>query len=186
MKELYFVTGNSYKFAFAQKALEQTSYTPVQISLETPEIQSANIEEIASYSAQWAAKELQKPVFVTDAGYDIKALHGFPGPFIKYINQYFTADDFIRLMGGKTDRRVIVHDCIAYCEPDQDPVLFQSSAPGTMATVPGAAGTTAINEVFIPDGYHTTESEIPTEELLAFWNKHLTHFAALAAYLEQR
>lgn len=45
MKQIHFVTGNSYKFQVAQKALEGTGIDLVQEILDTPEIQSTSVEE---------------------------------------------------------------------------------------------------------------------------------------------
>lgn len=80
-QKLAFVTGNKYKFEVVRKVLAEQGVTLVQQNLDTPEIQSANVEEVASYSATWASDRLQKPVIITDAGYYIKALNGFPGPY---------------------------------------------------------------------------------------------------------
>ena len=97
MKTIVFVTGNPYKFEVAQKSFENSDINIVQQEIETPEIQSTDVKEIASYSAKWAAEKLGKPVVLTDAGYYIKTLNGFPGPFIKYINKWLTAEDVLKL-----------------------------------------------------------------------------------------
>lgn len=173
-KIIHFVTGNLYKFQVAEKALEGSGIKLVQEKLDTPEIQSTSVEEISSYSAKWAAEKIGKPVAVTDAGYYIEVLNGFPGPFIKYINQWLTSEDLINLMAGKTNRKVIVRDGLSYCEPGKDPVTFIGEAFGTIAPHPvitDKSGSTSINEIFIPDGYDKVETEISKEEMIDFWSK---------------
>lgn len=102
------MTGNKYKFEIAQKVLENSNVELIQQKIETPEIQSSDVEEIASYSAKFAAEKLGKPVALTDAGWYINALNGFPGLFIKYINQWLTSDEILKLMEGKSDRSVLL------------------------------------------------------------------------------
>ncbi|MFI3156200.1 MAG: non-canonical purine NTP pyrophosphatase, partial [Methylococcaceae bacterium] len=86
-KTLYFITGNDYKLSIAQKAIAATPAIILERrKIECPEIQSHSNDDVAIFSARYAADFLQLPVVVSDAGFTIDALNGFPGPFIKYIN----------------------------------------------------------------------------------------------------
>lgn len=169
MRTIIFVTSNKYKFQIAQKVLADLPVKLVQKKLETPEIQSLDLEEIAKFSVEWAVKILRKPAFVSDAGYYIEALNGFPGPFIKWTNKWFTAGDYLKLMEEKEDRTVVTKDCIAYCEPGEKPVTFLGTNKGKIALKPGKPGTTAINEIYIPEGFNRPESEIPRTQMIDFW-----------------
>ena len=189
MKTIVYVTGNPYKFQVAQKSFENSDINVVQQEMETPEIQSTDVKEIASYSAKWAAEKLGKPVVLTDAGYYIKALNGFPGPFIKYINQWLTAEYILKLIEAKKDRTVEVMVCLAYCEPVSEPVTFVSTFRGTIAQKAvrtDKAGSTSINEIFIPDGYNKVETEISREEMVKFWSKGETYWNALRDFLNSQ
>ena len=186
MQKIYFITSNEYKFQIAVEAFKNSDFKLVQKVLDTPEIQSENLGEIASYSIKWAAAKLKHPVFLSDAGCFIESLKGFPGPFIKYINQYLTAPDFLKLLAGKKNRKVVFKDCLAYCEPGKDPVLFFSRGEGTIATKRGKRGSTAINEIFIPKGFDKPESEIPRDQMIKFWNKNVKNFKALEKYLKNK
>lgn len=169
MKTVIYITENGGKFEVARNALKDFDIELVQNALETPEIQSFEVREVAIYSAIWASNQLRKPIVLTDAGYYITALNGFPGPFIKYINNWFSAKDYIRLMEGRDDRSVVVKLCLAYCAPGQRPVVFDETFKGTIARSAGAKGATPINEIFIPEGYSRPESEIPWNEMRIFW-----------------
>lgn len=190
MKQIVFVTGNKYKFEIAQKVLGNTDFELIQQKIETPEIQSTDVEEIAFYSAKFAADKLGKPVALTDAGWYINALNGFPGPFIKFINQWLTSEDILRLMEGKTDRTVTIKGCLAYCEPGKEPLTFPSQVTGSIsgkAVKTDKEGNTPINELFIPDGYGgKVESEIPREDMVKYWSKVENYWEKLAEYLSKK
>jgi XTP/dITP diphosphohydrolase len=185
-KTITFITGNPYKFAVAKKVLGESGIEVVQERLETPEIQSTDPAEIASYSAKWASDKLGKPIALTDAGYFIEALNGFPGPFIKYINKWLTSDDLLWLMKGKKNRKVVVKACLAYCEPGKEPITFTSEITGTIsdkAVKTDKNWVTPINEIFIPESFDKVESEIPKEEMVKFWARLETYWQKLADYL---
>ena len=146
-------------------------------------IQSAHIEEIAEWSAVWASQRLNSPVVVTDAGYNIEALNGFPGPFIKYVNEWFSAEDYLNLMRDKLNRRVVARDCLAYCRPDEKPVSFCRSRLGVLAVQPGRPDGSPIDQLFIPEGYTVPISEIPPAEMVAYWSN-ATIWHELMRYLE--
>lgn len=184
-RTIYFVTGNKYKFKIAKEALKNFKINLIQKELETPEIQDMDIIKIASYSAVWASKILKSPVIVSDAGCYIEALNEFPGPFIKYINNYLSANDFLRLMKNHKNRKVVFKDCLAYCEPNKKPIIFVSSAQGKLATKVGKKGLTSINRIFIPDGFNRPESEIAKEEMIKFWNSNINNFEKLARKLSK-
>ena len=158
----------------------------VQENIETPEIQSTDVSEIAAFSAKWAANKLGKPVVLTDVGYYIEALNGFPGPFIKYINKWLSSGDLIRLMEGKQNRKIVVRGTLAYCEPNRSPKTFPSKVVGKIAekaVKTDKKGSTPINEVFIPDGFNKVETQIPREEMVLFWSKVEDYWSRLAKYL---
>jgi XTP/dITP diphosphohydrolase len=182
--KIVYVTGNQQKFEVARLSFERYGIELIQKNIETPEVQSSTTEEVAKYSAKWAANQLNIPVIVSDAGFYITALNGFPGPFIKYVNQWFTSDDYLRLMEGKADRTVTVKACYGFCEPGKEPVVFAGETYGTLALKPGRKGKTSINEVFIPMGYDKVESEIDQEEMNKFWANNVNGWQHLIDYLQ--
>lgn len=175
MKQIIFVTKNKYKFQVAQKLLKGSGLGLVQKKLDTPEIQSDSLEEVAAFSARWVSSVLNSPVVVSDAGCSIEALKGFPGPFIKYVNQWLSMADMLRLMKGKTNRRIIWKECIAYCEPGKKPALFCSTVSGKISKTIGKnlyrKTYGGIDAIFIPEGRTRPASEMPTKEYLDLWSK---------------
>jgi XTP/dITP diphosphohydrolase len=137
--------------------------------IEIPEIQSSVVEEIAEQSSIWASQHLNQPVAVTDTGFYIQALNGFPGPFVKFVNEWLSVEDYLNLMHGKEDRTVEIRECLAYCRPGEEPVSFCSSHLGQLATRPGRRKGTAIEQLVVPRGFSVPISEIPLEELVSYW-----------------
>jgi inosine/xanthosine triphosphate pyrophosphatase family protein len=126
---------------------------------------------------------------VTDAGYYISALNGFPGPFIKYINNWLSAEDILNLMESKSDRSVIIRTCLAYCEPGKEAKVFEIEIHGSLsekAEKNSTRKTTSIGEIFIPDGYNIVETRLSDEEILQFWISKETFWGDLKKYLENK
>ena len=186
MKKLIFLTGNKQKFAIAKKAFAGLNIKLIQKDIAPPEIQSMNVEDIASFSVEWASKKFKAPVFVTDAGACIKALNGFPGPFVKYVNHWFRAEDYVNLMKGKKDRSVVFKDCLAYCEPGKKPKLFCNSTEGKITMKPRRKRYTPLNSVLIPDGYKITTSEMSQKDMLQFWGDNIGNWRQFSDYLRKK
>lgn len=167
---LIYVTGNKVKFEVALKTFANTDISLLQLKLDTPEIQSKSVQEVAMYSARWASEQLNKPVIVTDAGFYIEALNGFPGPFIKYVNEWFSADDFVNLLKGKNNRSILIQDCLAYCHPHSEPLAFTGTYRGRIATEASSGKGTSIEKVFIPEGFDVPISDIQAEKMISYWS----------------
>ena len=164
-----YITSNAKKLEAAQAEIDGSGIELVLEKIDVPEVQGFTVEEVGRIKAKYAAELLKQPVVMTDGGFSIKALKGFPGPFTKYTNEWLSALDLIHLMQDKEDRTVELVECLAYCEPGKEPVTFIQSIRGTMATTPGKEGWSPMNQVFIPDGYDTVLTEIPQNELPKFF-----------------
>ena len=183
-KRIIFITGNKYKFSTAQKALTGLDLELVRQDMKTPEIQSVNVEEVALYSAKWASRKLESPAFLTDSGIYFEAFDGFPGPFVKYTNKWFSSGGYLHLMKGKKNRSVAVKDCLAFCQPRKEPRLFISLVKGKIAEKPGRKGMTPIDEILIPDGCKKTLSDMEDEEVFEFWTKNMGYWEDFKKYLK--
>lgn len=184
VKSLVYVTSNELKFRVAAQSLQDSGIVLDRRALHTPEIQSSQVEEIAAWSAVWACHQLGQPVVTLDVGYSIEALNGFPGPFIKYVNEWFTAEDYLNLMRGKPDRRVAIREALAYCRPGEQPVLFSQRYQGEIALSPGKPVGTSINQVLIPEGFDRPISDIDEADMVAYWSK-ASIWRELRAHIEK-
>lgn len=116
---LYIVTGNKNKFESAKKRLEPFNIEVEQVKLDIIEPQSEDIKFVAEFKANQAFEKVGKPVLVSDTGWSIPALKGFPGPLMHYMTDWFEAQDFLNLMRDKEDRTIIIENIATYKDGDQ-------------------------------------------------------------------
>ena len=153
MKKITYVTGNWAKIASAKQALEPLGFEVDNIKMETPEIQSNDVTEVAAYSASWAANELNIPVIKNDTGLFIKRYNGFPGVYMKYMDDTLKIDGLLKLMKGVKNREAYIKESIAYCEPGSEPIVFEGITKGKLSNEPsGEYGWGIIDHLFIPEG----------------------------------
>jgi non-canonical purine NTP pyrophosphatase (RdgB/HAM1 family) len=187
MKSITFVTGNNLKWATAQRGLAQFPIQLERAKLDTPEIQADHSEAVARFSAEHAFAQLNRPLFVTDVNYDIPALGGFPGPFMKQMNGMLTAHQLLDLMQNVTDRRILITEYLAYAAPGEPVRVFSSQIVGHITTeVKGPESANPINRILVMDGMPHTLAESPEAESLTYWDKALTHYTALGEWVSQQ
>jgi non-canonical purine NTP pyrophosphatase (RdgB/HAM1 family) len=131
MKPILYVTGNVIKFRQAAATLKSFDITAEQASLDVPEIQAASGEPVARDKAVKTFAQLGKPLVVSDDSWIIPGLGGFPGPYMKYMNDWFTAEDWLRLTNTLEDRRIILRQIVVYQNAD-DQQLFTVDIPGIL------------------------------------------------------
>lgn len=85
--------------------------------------------KIAINKAKQAFETLKIPLFVSDHGWAITALNGFLGPYMKYMNEWLTSQDFLNLMQNHEDKTIIKHEVICYVD-DKQIKYFVSEMPG--------------------------------------------------------
>jgi len=129
MNTIYFATSNQEKIQIAQTICQEANITVKPIKLDIDEIQGEDPELIVRDKAQRAYEQLGMPVVVSDDTWDIPALKGFPGAYMKSINYWFTPDDFLRLMDGVENRTIIIHQYLAYTDGNVTEV-FKNDIPG--------------------------------------------------------
>lgn len=64
--KITFVTGNIGKWEIGRDIFAKYGLELAQAKIETPEIQSLDVTEVATYSAQYAAQKLNTPVIKSD------------------------------------------------------------------------------------------------------------------------
>jgi non-canonical purine NTP pyrophosphatase (RdgB/HAM1 family) len=181
--EIAFVTGNAGKWEIAKDIFAKYGLNLTQVAIDTPEIQSLDVKEVASYSARYAAQKLGVPVIKSDVGYYITALGGFPGPFIKYVNQTLSDADLLRLMDGVKDRTMIVRECLAFAAPDGFTKCVLHEQQMTIAEQSDGQGS-SIDKIMILDGYAKTKAASDPKEVTDYWKKSLTLYHNMAQFLK--
>lgn len=169
--KIHYVTGNKGKVELINLIFKDFDVEIIQENMETPEIQCSDCKEIAKFSAEYAANFLKKPVLKNDSGLVIEALNGFPGAFAKYVEQMLGAKGFIKLMNGEENRRCYWVEALAYCEPNKEPVVFESLSYGRIAETTRGTRGEPYDKIFIPDGSDLTFAEMTLEEQLNTFDK---------------
>ena len=124
---LYFVTSNKNKLFLARKNLQPLEIEIDSLPFESPEIQSDNTDEIATKKAIDAYAVIQKPLFITDDSWFITALRGFPGAYMKYMTDWLTAEDFLRLVEPYENREVILRQTICFTDGTKTKLFSQDN-----------------------------------------------------------
>ena len=181
--KIYLATTNKVKMLTATKALSMHGIDLEMLTLdyEVPEIQSFSVEEIAKFSAKFVADKENKPVLVTDAGFFIGSLNGFPGPFMKQMNHYLSSQDLLNLMKDKTDRKLQIVDCLAFCEPRKEPVTFVSKINGVISKKSEGKGT-SIGNIMILEGLEKVEALYTHKEMTDYYEEKLDSYRQFSRY----
>ena len=135
MHSVYFATTNKEKLLIAQTVCSKFEITVEQASADIDEIQGEDPVPIVKDKACRAYELLAKPIVVSDDSWDIPALNGFPGPYMKSVNSWFKSEDFLRLMDGVKDRTIILHQMLAYYDGDTMKV-FKNDIKGKVIDKP--------------------------------------------------
>lgn len=179
MKEIIFVTGNKRKLGEAKSSCDLFDIHVKQHPLSIDEIQSHDPSIIALHKAAQAFEILKSPIVVNDAYWNIPALKGFPGGYMKDVAEWFTPEDFISLMKNKADRSVVITECVVY--QDKTSIrTFTKEFTGTIGEAPKGNGN-SIEQVAVFNGMTLAEhhdnnqfSEKPEDQIwyeFAKWYK---------------
>jgi XTP/dITP diphosphohydrolase len=118
MKTIHFATTNDRKMIEAVAGCKKFNIKVEQVILDIEEIQSNHPENIGIDKVNKAFTRVQKPVVVTDTSWNIPALNGFPGGYMKDVANWFNSEDFLNLMKGK-DRKIAFTESIFYKDTKQ-------------------------------------------------------------------
>ncbi|HEY1645967.1 MAG TPA: non-canonical purine NTP pyrophosphatase [Candidatus Saccharimonadales bacterium] len=180
---IYFITTNEFKFKSFIEAIKLDTYDIERLAIETPEIQADNNRAVATYSAEWAANTHNRPVITEDVGMYIKALNGFPGPFLSQAEKKLGAEGFLTLLENKRDREAYWEYAVAYCEPGKKPVSFHAIQKGSITKVQVGTVGWPMGKIFVQEGQTETISLLLEKEAYVRNNSHYTQ---LRDYLSSR
>ena len=103
-KLITFATGNSHKLEEAKSVLKGYGIVVEPLQIDIDEIQHHDPLKITEAKVKSAYEKAGQPVVVNDSSWEIPALGGFPGGYMKDVVGWFTAEDFLALMKDKNDR----------------------------------------------------------------------------------
>ena len=157
-KKIAFITGNPHKLEEAKSVLKNYEIVVESLQFDIEEIQHYNPLEITKAKVRAAYEKAGQSVVVNDSSWEIPALGGFPGGYMKDVVNWFTAEDFLALMKDKNDRRIILHDVVAYFDGEQLE-LFIYDQTGVFINEPRGEGTSMNQVVSMEDSGGLTIAE---------------------------
>ncbi|KAJ1679993.1 nucleoside triphosphate pyrophosphohydrolase ham1 [Spiromyces aspiralis] len=108
------------------------------------------------------------------------AMHGLPGPYIKWFLKELKPEGLYKMLDGFSDKSGYALCTFAYCAgPGHDPILFEGKTPGTIVA-PRGPQNFGWDPVFQPDGHNQTYAEM--EPVLKNTISH--RYKALAVFKE--
>ena len=147
-----------------RKILEATAiFNDFGIDFETEdpdidEIQHLNPTEITTAKARAAWQKLQKPLVVHDSSWEIPTLNGFPGGYMKYMQRWFSTDDWLNLMKDKEDRQIILHERVGFYD-GKTLKIFSYKFRGEFLHTPSDAGERSMEKLVRINGDRGTLAE---------------------------
>lgn len=136
---LIFVTSNKEKIDSAKRNLNPLGIEFESQNLHIVEIQSNSMEEIVLDKAQKAYAQLQVPLFVSDHGWSITALKGFPGPYMRSMNDWLTPQDFLTLTAPYDNKEIFRQELLCYIDSHGE-TIFRADVKGRILPEPKGEG----------------------------------------------
>lgn len=127
MPKLLYATTNKIKFNKAEKIFSKTEIDLKRVAFDFEEIQAADGKKIALHKARQAFDFFKKPIIVSDDIWSIPVLNGFPGPYMKEVDNWFEAEDWLDLMRNKTDKRIKLISYVVYKDEKKEKVFVHES-----------------------------------------------------------
>ncbi|OQB05887.1 MAG: dITP/XTP pyrophosphatase [bacterium ADurb.Bin212] len=155
--KIYYVTKNKYKLAHAIEYTKRFGVDIEQYQTDIPEIQAPTVYEVVTHKALRAWDDLKRPLIVSDSGWEIPSLGGFPGPYMHEINNWFSPEDFLALMRDKKERTIILNHYIAVVLGGKVKIFTEQSR-GRFINQPRGEGS-ALDQVVVMGESHKTIAE---------------------------
>lgn len=131
-------------------------------TIDIPEIQSLNLDEVISHKAKAAYAIIKKPVLVEDVSLNIKSLKGLPGPFVKFFLVTVGTEGTVKLLGKKpTDTTAIAAVAIF---DGKNLKIFKGKVEGTLSKKDRGTNGFGFDKIFIPKGYKKTYAQMTPEQ----------------------
>ena len=157
MHILYFITSNNHKFKEISRLFEEEhlSYHLKQYDIETLEIQSESIQEVAIAKLNSVRDKLETSYFVEDAGFFVdNPLHGFPGVYSSYVMKTIGNEGILRLIADFNESKAHFKTVIAlYFKPNDKIYIFEGEIYGKVSKNIRGKGGFGFDPIFIPNEF---------------------------------
>lgn len=158
-KPRIYITSNALK---ATRLKQYVHFPYEHRSIDLPEIQSLDLQEVVKAKVESAFKLVHQPVFVEDTSLRIHALGNFPGPLVKWFINEVTPTKICQLLDQFDDRSATVEIMLGYYD-GQSYKFILKTGKGTIAKrAQGLSPWT--DDIFIPEGSETVWAAMSEEE----------------------
>lgn len=154
-----FVTGNEDKRREAERILGGRLET---VSIDLPEIQSADVIEVLQFKAEEAWSRLKRPVVVEETGLELACMNGFPGPLVKWMLEA-VGDEGIARVAIQAGEPQVVARCAVMLRDGRHRLIAQGATVGRLVLPPRGEHGFGWDPVFEPDGLEKTYAELGDE-----------------------
>ena len=160
IKDLTLITGNVNKAAQFSKYLGM----PVDHQkIDLDELQSFQLIEVIEHKARQAYERIKKPVIVDDVSFEMEALNGLPGPFIKFFEEILGVDKISELAYKYDNQRVRARMMLGFFDGKQF-YSFEGFTDGKISREVLGENGFGFDAIYIPDGYKKTRAEMNDDE----------------------
>lgn len=169
MKQIYFVTRNYEKFNCVSNLLSRYDIKVVQVPQELPRPRTDDLQDIVREKILFAYAKIRKPCIVSDSGFYVNSLNGFPMTFVNFALKTIGIEGILKLIEGKR-RECEFRNCLAYLDDKlSEPVYFESNTEGILSKNPkgvvkGDSNNEVLSLVFMPKGSKKTLAQMTFEE----------------------
>lgn len=183
-----FVTGNKKKLEEVKLILSVDDHTlPYRLTnqkIDIPELQGDPIE-IAKEKCRLAVEQVKGPCLIEDTSLCFNALHGLPGPYIKWFLEKCGHDGLNDMLAGFDDKSAYAQTVTAFTTgPGEDIHVFDGRTDGKIVRPRGPLDF-GWDPVFEPlEGKGKTYAEMTKDEKNAISHR-ARSFAKLRAFLQK-
>lgn len=158
-KHVTFITSNQSKADYLALYL---GFPVEHIKLDLDEIQSLDLRKIVEHKVYQAYEKIKTPVLVEDVSLEFEALHGLPGPFVRFFIDSMPLEKICRMVDGQT-RNAVARCTYGYYDGIAVE-FFDGALEGKIAETPAGEGGYGWDKLFIPDGCDVTRAELSKED----------------------
>lgn len=157
---LLFVTGNPGKLAEARRLAGR----PLEsVALDLPEIQSLDFEEVLREKVRAAFAAVRRPLIVEEAGLELAALSGFPGPLVRWMLDAIGAEGIARTALALGEARARAVAVLAWTDGERT-IGARGQVDGTLVLPGRGSRGFGFDPVFRPHDSERTFGELSGAE----------------------
>ncbi|MGH9464444.1 MAG: non-canonical purine NTP pyrophosphatase [Thermoanaerobaculia bacterium] len=150
------VTGSAGKLAEARRLCSSDLEVVV---LDLPEIQSLDLGEILTAKGEEAWRRLGRPLVVEEAGLELAALNGFPGPLVKWMLAATGPAGIARIAHALGDAQARARCLLLYRDAERS-LIAEGATDGTLVDAPRGDNGFGWDSIFLPEGNDRTFGEL--------------------------